>query len=677
MLKAHLLGAPIFTWDDAPLPIIAGSPRLCSLLSYLLLHPNERHTRSKLAGLLWPDAPEAAARQNLSAQLWRLHKVLKACAGDASIIAGDKHEIWVAAPQLVWSDAAALEQASTALAQASDRTALDAIRAVLALYRGDPLQGLDDEWCAPHHERLRQLQMHALDALAERYLALGDARVALEMTAALVNLEPLYEDAHHRLIRLHVATGHLEEARRCYQHYCHLWKTELGAPPSPRMVALAQEHALTTEHARLDAATRRDLRLLTHIVRAFDDIPTDAGGPDDLPEVSQARDDMRRQCASYAARLGNVFKERHAYPQALAYFQLALDALSGLPPIADTLRQALAIRRRCDEIHDLGSSRRLQAANLRCIETIAARLADPNDILDATLRRMWFEAGRGRYPKALEVARRIEAEGLDRYTREAQALAYRVMAVIEQESGDMRSAIRHAGAAIRLDEGLGNTLGVVAGLTTLAAAYIAQGNYAEARSHAERARSLYDAQVPMVIQARLLGVLGLAQLRTGALKAAGDQIQAAIRLARALGDNDTELWATRMLCELHLQQGEADAARTLAHSCFQAAMRQKNILVAAQSAITLAHASLAKSDYAQAAQWAKMARRCAYAGHLWRYRLQALVREGEATLAMRYRRRAAALAHAAKRAHERRDQLLEEAGEIAALCARCGALSER
>ncbi|MFC1464577.1 MAG: BTAD domain-containing putative transcriptional regulator [Candidatus Brachytrichaceae bacterium NZ_4S206] len=677
MLKAHLLGTPIFTWDDAPLPIITGSSRLCSLLSYLLLHPNERHTRSKLAGLLWPDAPEATARQNLSAQLWRLHKALKACAGDAFTIAGDKHEIWVAAPQLVWSDAAALKQASTALAQASDRTALDAIRAVLALYRGDPLQGLDDEWCAPHREQLRQLQMHALDALAERYLALGDARAALEMTAALVNLEPLYEDAHHRLIRLHVAAGHLEEARRCYQHYCHLWKTELSAPPSPRMVALAQEHALTAERARLDAATQHDLRLLAHIIRALDDIPTDARGPADLPEVSQARDDMRRQCASYAAQLGNVFKERLAYPQALAYFRLALDVLSGLPPIADTLRQALAIRRRCDEIHDLGSSRRLQAANLRCIENIAAQLADPNDILDAALRRMWFEAGRGRYPKALEVARRIEAEGLDCYPREAQALAYRVMAVIEQESGDMRSAIRHASAAIRLDEGLGNTLGVVAGLTTLASACIAQGDYAVALAHAERALALHPSPAATPVQARLLGVLGLAQLRMGDLASAGTHIQAAIRMSRALGDSDTELWATHALCELYLKQGESNVAHTVAHLHFQSAMRRKNALAAAQLAIIVARACLIKGDHGEALNWATTAARCARSKHLWRYQFQALVREGEAMLAMNRSRRAAALARAAKRAYERRGQLLEEAGEVAALCARCGTPSER
>jgi DNA-binding SARP family transcriptional activator len=49
-----------------------------SLLAYLALTVGVAHRRERLAGLIWPDIPEADARRNLRRALWHIRKALEA-----------------------------------------------------------------------------------------------------------------------------------------------------------------------------------------------------------------------------------------------------------------------------------------------------------------------------------------------------------------------------------------------------------------------------------------------------------------------------------------------------------------------------------------------------------------------------------------------------------------------
>jgi DNA-binding SARP family transcriptional activator len=67
-LRIRLLGEFSLTYGEAPLTSIS-TPRLHSLLTYLILHRNAPQARSHLAFCLWPDLPETRARANLRKQL--------------------------------------------------------------------------------------------------------------------------------------------------------------------------------------------------------------------------------------------------------------------------------------------------------------------------------------------------------------------------------------------------------------------------------------------------------------------------------------------------------------------------------------------------------------------------------------------------------------------------------
>ena len=110
--------------------------------------------------------------------------------------------------------------------------------------RGEVLPGWYDDWVIFERERLRQLRLHALDALAERFTAQGRYADALEVAMESVRIEPLRESANRMIIAIHLAEANAAEALRHYQFFRDLLRTELGLEPSARLTAMLPAVAL-------------------------------------------------------------------------------------------------------------------------------------------------------------------------------------------------------------------------------------------------------------------------------------------------------------------------------------------------------------------------------------------------------------------------------------------------
>jgi DNA-binding SARP family transcriptional activator len=75
VLRISLLGGLTLAWGDTPLSLPFGIVAH-SLVAYLLTYRDRPHTCDLLAGTLWPDLPDAAARRRLSQALWQIHRDL-------------------------------------------------------------------------------------------------------------------------------------------------------------------------------------------------------------------------------------------------------------------------------------------------------------------------------------------------------------------------------------------------------------------------------------------------------------------------------------------------------------------------------------------------------------------------------------------------------------------------
>jgi DNA-binding SARP family transcriptional activator len=131
----------------------------------------------------------SSARASLRTALTQLRGALGCDAG--LYLHASRERVALAGPDRVWTDVAELERA------------LDNgdAQAALALWNGELLTGLDDDWIYDRQEELRTRVCEALGAAADEAEAGGDLEAALRLTRRHAALDPLAEEPHRELIR--------------------------------------------------------------------------------------------------------------------------------------------------------------------------------------------------------------------------------------------------------------------------------------------------------------------------------------------------------------------------------------------------------------------------------------------------------------------------------------------
>jgi DNA-binding SARP family transcriptional activator len=195
-----------------------------------------RVSRSVLAGTLWPEVTEEHARGSLRTTLWKLPRCdqpLIRCSGDSLVQASTLRV-----------DVHAFIETALLVVQGGNPPAHTRLPQGL-LGGEDLLPGWDEEWVLLEREHLRQLRLHALDALAETLVQEGKPALALEAAWESVRTEPLRESGNRAAVSAHLAEGNLSEAVRHYHSFRRLLREELGLEPSPQFTHLLARHGVT------------------------------------------------------------------------------------------------------------------------------------------------------------------------------------------------------------------------------------------------------------------------------------------------------------------------------------------------------------------------------------------------------------------------------------------------
>jgi DNA-binding SARP family transcriptional activator/TolB-like protein/tetratricopeptide (TPR) repeat protein len=191
----------------------------CALLVYLALE--RETTRDRVMGLFWADRPPERARRLLSQTLYELRQDL---GSDWMSASGD---------HLCATDA--LEMDAVDFAEAVEAGQFD--RAV-DLYEGAFLGGASlaadrelEGWLDRQQARLARLHRQARRGAIDSRVETGRLPEALGLARSWAELDPLDDEAQHRLIELMAATGDRSGALRQYERYAHLVATELELEP--------------------------------------------------------------------------------------------------------------------------------------------------------------------------------------------------------------------------------------------------------------------------------------------------------------------------------------------------------------------------------------------------------------------------------------------------------------
>lgn len=210
-MRLRLLGSPRLEGDDGTaLPLNRLDAALLALLAV-----DGPTSRARCIALLWPELPEADARNRLRQRLFRLRR-----SAGTEVVAGD--ELLSLAP------AVAGDPGDTGPGELLGDDAHDE-RPAFA------------EWLAASRARGRALRRERFAAEAERLEREERIAEALVVAERLAADEPLLEAAHRRLMRLHYRRGDRGAALAVHARLVAALDTALGEAPSAETTVLAAQ----------------------------------------------------------------------------------------------------------------------------------------------------------------------------------------------------------------------------------------------------------------------------------------------------------------------------------------------------------------------------------------------------------------------------------------------------
>lgn len=228
VLKLAFMGTIHIELGDEPMQMVSAKAQ--ALLCYLAVS-GRAYSRQALAGLLWPELPEADARRNLRGVVLKLRQNFDAyLAVEHQTIAFDRNSQY-------WLDIADFYR----LCQQSDVASFEK---AVALYRGDFLEDLHvrqaspfEEWVMQQQEELRQGVIMACHSLVVAFTAQNQFEEGIRYARRLLGLDPANEEGHRLLMVLLAKSGQRSAALMQYD-ICEAALADLGVVPTEETAVL-------------------------------------------------------------------------------------------------------------------------------------------------------------------------------------------------------------------------------------------------------------------------------------------------------------------------------------------------------------------------------------------------------------------------------------------------------
>ena len=256
-LRIYLLGNVELFLGDKRLGGFA-TKKSKALFAYLVLGKGKLYSREQLADIFWGDLPESRARRALSTDLWRIGNLLKDAGAipDAYLIS-DAETVGFNAAAPHWTDVEAFET-GTAPAEhidpiKADAEVIEGVSEASALYRGDLLDGVYDDWCLIQREAFQARHLAALEFLMSCDMEREYWANALSIGQKILSIDPFMEHVQRAVMRCHFRLGNRPAAVKQYATCAKLLRQELNVEPMEETRQILETIVSTQDSAGFDA----------------------------------------------------------------------------------------------------------------------------------------------------------------------------------------------------------------------------------------------------------------------------------------------------------------------------------------------------------------------------------------------------------------------------------------
>jgi predicted ATPase/DNA-binding SARP family transcriptional activator len=275
-LNVSLLG-PVQIVLDSDSVVAFPYDKVRALLAYLAAESSRPHRRETLAGLLWPEQDDRAARHSLSQALMEMRRAIHDDA-DAPMLRVTRDTVQFPPRHDVLVDVATFSSliddcdahANTHEGAIVCRQCAGRLERAVGLYRGAFIEHFSipdsvafDEWVLVRREQMHQRAVRALGLLAVYHEARQEHERSGEYMRRLIELDPWNEEAHRRLMLSLTLSGRRAMALEQYERCRQMLADELGVEPdseTTRLYHRIRDGQAMGPHVEIPAMARQPTR---------------------------------------------------------------------------------------------------------------------------------------------------------------------------------------------------------------------------------------------------------------------------------------------------------------------------------------------------------------------------------------------------------------------------------
>jgi diguanylate cyclase (GGDEF)-like protein/PAS domain S-box-containing protein len=253
-LSIYLLGSFQVRLNDQIISAAFRTEKERALLTFLAVESERPHPREAIAELFWPERPEGVARTNLRQALLGVRRTLGDRVSETPFLKVSDESITFNTEKNYWLDTAAFHSRFQFTLTHPHKdpetcpTCAQQLQEAIDLYRDDFLSEMSlpdshgfQEWVLFHREQYFRNLLAALHNLSAYYQYLGDYDLAHKYAWRQVNLAPLEESAHRRLMQLLALSGRRSAALEQYHDCRRILAEELRIEPAPETTMLYEQ----------------------------------------------------------------------------------------------------------------------------------------------------------------------------------------------------------------------------------------------------------------------------------------------------------------------------------------------------------------------------------------------------------------------------------------------------
>lgn len=246
-LSIYLLGPYEIYLDDVKVEGLYSQAH--ALLAYLVVESHRKHSREKLAEMLWPDDSRDFAKQNLRQAISRLRSALGDKENEQPFIHATRTDVQFNPLSDFWCDSEVFKHAIGTYQNIGGKTlsleTLGWMQEAAERYRGHFFEHFHtryseryQEWAHTHAESLKCKAITVVEQLCRYYEQEGDLAEAINSAHKIVSIERWSEGPRRLLVRLLAESGQEVAALAQCDSCRSMLRDELGVEFSPEMLAL-------------------------------------------------------------------------------------------------------------------------------------------------------------------------------------------------------------------------------------------------------------------------------------------------------------------------------------------------------------------------------------------------------------------------------------------------------